>query len=370
MKIIAIDAIDINSFGGLVHLEQILKALLKKKIFLKVYVNSFVRKNLKNSKNVDLIYKSSFDKNYFFRHLWKIFFFKKNLENTNCSILLSLNGIYHGLFKPTILLQQNILPFHKKGQSRYNFFSKIKFFLQKYAIYLSLKLHKNIIFTSNDIKKKVLKNISISDTFYSKVIYHGAEKIKKHNRTFNPEKKIKLLFVSEFQEYKNHTSLFEALKKKNNQKIELTCIGKHYKTDIDKLKSKYNLKKLKIKIFKNISHAKTVNNYKYYDALIFPSLCESFGLPVLEAARNKVPVLCSDLKVFREIYGNGCIYFNPNNSASILNKINFFISLKSKDLKKKTNYNYSRVKKFDWKLSGNEYFKMIFKVINSYEKKS
>ena len=105
-------------------------------------------------------------------------------------------------------------------------------------------------------------------------------------------------------------------------------------------------------------------------AMVYVSYFEGFGLPVLEAARNKVPVLCSDLKVFREIYGNGCIYFNPNNSASILNKINFFISLKSKDLKKKTNYNYSRVKKFDWKLSGNEYFKMIFKVINSYEKKS
>ena len=52
MKIIAIDAIDINSFGGLVHLEQITKVLSQKKLFIKVYSNSFVKNNLKLSKNV------------------------------------------------------------------------------------------------------------------------------------------------------------------------------------------------------------------------------------------------------------------------------------------------------------------------------
>ena len=82
------------------------------------------------------------------------FLFKKNLENTNCSILLSLNGIYHGLFKPTILLQQNILPFHKNGQSRYNFFQKLNFsYKNMQSIYL-LSCTKILFLLATILRKK------------------------------------------------------------------------------------------------------------------------------------------------------------------------------------------------------------------------
>ena len=111
MKIIAIDAIDINSFGGLIHLKQITQILSKKKILLKIYANKFVNKNLKLNSNIKIIRKPIFDKNFLIRHLWKIVFLNKELKKNKCNILLSLNGIYHGFFKPTILVQQNILPF-------------------------------------------------------------------------------------------------------------------------------------------------------------------------------------------------------------------------------------------------------------------
>ncbi len=51
--------------------------------------------------------------------------------------------------------------------------------------------------------------------------------------------------------------------------------------------------------------------------LIYPSLMEGFGLPLLEAMRSGCPVVCSDIPVLREIGGDGAVYFNPLEVNSI-----------------------------------------------------
>jgi glycosyltransferase involved in cell wall biosynthesis len=61
--------------------------------------------------------------------------------------------------------------------------------------------------------------------------------------------------------------------------------------------------------------------YKEASAFVFPSLSEGFGLPGLEAMKQGVPVVASDIPVFREIYKNAAIYFNPLSSADIAAKI-------------------------------------------------
>jgi glycosyltransferase involved in cell wall biosynthesis len=44
----------------------------------------------------------------------------------------------------------------------------------------------------------------------------------------------------------------------------------------------------------------------------FPTRAEGFGLPVLEALRHAVPVVASNLPVFREIAGDLPVYFDPD----------------------------------------------------------
>ena len=41
--------------------------------------------------------------------------------------------------------------------------------------------------------------------------------------------------------------------------------------------------------------------YKGATALIFPSYYEGFGLPIIEAMQFGLPIICSDIPVFREI---------------------------------------------------------------------
>jgi glycosyltransferase involved in cell wall biosynthesis len=50
---------------------------------------------------------------------------------------------------------------------------------------------------------------------------------------------------------------------------------------------------------------------------VYPSLLESFGLPVLESMASGVPVITSDVPALREVGGEAAIYVDPESTSSI-----------------------------------------------------
>jgi O-antigen biosynthesis alpha-1,2-rhamnosyltransferase len=57
--------------------------------------------------------------------------------------------------------------------------------------------------------------------------------------------------------------------------------------------------------------------YRKASALIFASECEGFGLPLVEAMQYGLPVLASDIPVFREIGGDYPHYFDPHDGRAL-----------------------------------------------------
>ena len=57
--------------------------------------------------------------------------------------------------------------------------------------------------------------------------------------------------------------------------------------------------------------------YKNASFLVFPSLFEGFGMPVLEAMLSDCPVLCSGVTSLPEIAGDAALYFDPNDPYDI-----------------------------------------------------
>ena len=53
------------------------------------------------------------------------------------------------------------------------------------------------------------------------------------------------------------------------------------------------------------------------ELLVFPSLYEGFGIPVLEAMALETPVACSDLPALLELAGDGALFFDPGDEAAI-----------------------------------------------------
>lgn len=68
--------------------------------------------------------------------------------------------------------------------------------------------------------------------------------------------------------------------------------------------------------YNNLSDGQVSRLLEASRALVFPSLTEGYGLPVAEALSMKVPVICSDIPVLREVGGQVPDYIDPLNGTA------------------------------------------------------
>ena len=67
--------------------------------------------------------------------------------------------------------------------------------------------------------------------------------------------------------------------------------------------------------------------YASVDCLIAASIGEGFGLPLIEAAQHRVPIIARDLKVFREVAGSHAFYFKDCNAEELSRDILDWLAL-------------------------------------------
>ena len=67
-----------------------------------------------------------------------------------------------------------------------------------------------------------------------------------------------------------------------------------------------------------LSQAECLSEYEKADALIFPSVLESYGLPLVEAMVMGIPIVAADLPYARVLCGDEGVYFDPASAESLL----------------------------------------------------
>ncbi len=98
-----------------------------------------------------------------------------------------------------------------------------------------------------------------------------------------------------------------------------------------------------------IPEAQLAGLYAAATAVVYPSRYEGFGLPIVEGLAAGVPVVASDLPVFREVGGDEVVLFDPVDSASIASALECALSLDSGQAARERRRDQSR--KFDWRAS-------------------
>ncbi len=66
-----------------------------------------------------------------------------------------------------------------------------------------------------------------------------------------------------------------------------------------------------------LSDANMFEAYRLCSALVYPSLDEGFGLPLVEAARLGCPVIARDIEIFRETSGGAAFFFEDGDAGKI-----------------------------------------------------
>jgi glycosyltransferase involved in cell wall biosynthesis len=87
--------------------------------------------------------------------------------------------------------------------------------------------------------------------------------------------------------------------------------------------------------------------YRAATCLVFPSLAEGFGLPVLEAMARGTPVACSNRTSLPEVAGDAALYFDPLDPAAIAEAIEQLLT--DGDLRTRLRQSgLERVLRFSW----------------------
>jgi len=93
--------------------------------------------------------------------------------------------------------------------------------------------------------------------------------------------------------------------------------------------------------------------YSGAQALVFPSLYEGFGIPILEAMASGVPVFTSNVSSLPEVGGDAVLYVNPYNQDEITDGLIQLAEnekLRNQLIKK----GYQRMKRFSWRKTARE----------------
>lgn len=105
--------------------------------------------------------------------------------------------------------------------------------------------------------------------------------------------------------------------------------------------------------------------YKNSAGFTFPSLSEGFGLPGLEAMAAGTIVLASDIPVFKEIYKDNAVYFNPFDFTSIEKTMQETLEMSVEERKEKIEKGQDFVKRYSWAKMAEEALKIYVEGGNS-----
>lgn len=234
----------------------------------------------------------------------------------------------------------------------------------KFVMQQAARKAQKIITVSNATKDEIIDHLYINKHKIV-VTYEGVDKhiacskwhIEKNDKRSAISDKQYFLYIGNAYPHKNLERLIEAFSKleHQNSKTKLILVGKEdffYK----RLKEKVSAMRLDVSVqfYGEATDEELSGLYMHALALVMPSLMEGFGLPVLEAMANRCLVLASDIPVHHEIAGEAAIYFNPNYSDDLVEKLKVISSNGKNYYNKKIEEGLGVSKKFSWQKMAKE----------------
>jgi len=224
-----------------------------------------------------------------------------------------------------------------------------------------------IIFISDHTKNNFLKLFDFDES-RTAVIYLGASDLFKPRDKMTCREELGLplnrriiLHVGTEAPRKNPVTLFQVIKKLKSNIPDILLIrigGKRPATKqiVTELSLTEN-----VSYFGNLPEEKLVKFYNAADVMIFPSIYEGFGLPVLEALQSGCPLVASNATSIPEITGDAALLHDPMEVDSFVATIEKLLdnqSLREEYISK----GLIQAKKFSWEKTARKTLEVYDKV--------
>ena len=304
---ILIDAIYINSFGGKRILELFIEKILNSNVSHHFILDSRLKSKWIEKININdytLINAS---------HLNRKHFYLKNLNRFSSILCLSnIPPPTHTSLKTSVFFHNSLLlnPLTHRISLKDRLINFLKF---SYIKHYNQNDYNWIVQTPYiDKLLQTHLNINSNNIFIYPVI-------KEESEPFSAKKGINnFVYVSSGVLHKNHERLLKAfIEAANKADRGITLHLTLNKEELTKYIYPYNLK---VEFHGTLSEDEVNILYRSSEFSIYPSLIESFGLPLIEAANHSCKVIASNLPYVHEIV-KPSLTFDPYSVESISNAI-------------------------------------------------
>ncbi len=250
------------------------------------------------------------------------------------------------------------------------FFPKRELVRRKSTYLPSAKKARHIITVSEFTRQSIIQKYNISPEKIT-VIHHGI------SPNFQPieDEQVKVAIRQKYHlpdqfvfypanpwPHKNHARLFEAIRLLRHQyglTVHLVLSGIWSNPEYLKQQIHQSGVTDQVHLLGYLPYEDLPALYNAATALVFPSLFEGFGLPVLEAMACGCPVICSNTTSLPELAGDAAVLVDPTDVAQIAESI--YTLLQDRSLQKSLRTKGSlQVQKFSWERAARE-------TVNIYE---
>jgi glycosyltransferase involved in cell wall biosynthesis len=140
-----------------------------------------------------------------------------------------------------------------------------------------------------------------------------------------------LLMVGTLEPRKGHAQALAAMEVlwKEGVDVNLVIVGKEgWRTQrLARQLRRHPERNRRLFWLEKASDALLMQMYAQSTALFAASYAEGFGLPLIEAARQGLPIIARDIPVFREVAGENAFYFPDTDSAALAESLRHWLRL-------------------------------------------
>ena len=375
MKLV-IDASNIRAGGGLVHLEELLRAADPRRYGfgeVEVWGGAATLARLPEQPWLKKRSDPLLDGNLAARVYWQMFRLPERCQGAD--LLFVPGGTHPGNVRPLVTMIQNWLPFDAVEMKRYGLSREwLRLRLLRYLQIATLRKADAVIYLSHFAEGMLNRQVP-GLKLRSAVVQHGVAEAFARNRAASETspsaaKRVLSACCTSLPSSiaKEQLNLLEAVARLYARglpvRLDLAGAGKMpCKRDVEALIEKLDPAGKFLGYCGQIPYADVRKLYANADLFVFPSSCETFGMPVVEAMANGVPVISSDRTVMPEIVGDAGGLFRPDSVEDIAK----CIERHARDAGLRATLaqrGYERALQFSWKRTAERTFELFLEVSN------
>jgi glycosyltransferase involved in cell wall biosynthesis len=268
--------------------------------------------------------------------LWSEWAISRLAAKNSGSTLLCLGSI-PPLFPcnaEVVLYYQTVLYFKVFRKYIGGFRSLIKLSVEGFWIRARIAGADRIFVQSSLVKDLLCKEFLLDECLIKVMPFADLESLKAVSSPIDSSARKGFFYPALGTAHKNHILLIDAwviLAKQGIFPVLLLTLDRRFErilTHLEQARETFGICATNLGL---LSHQQVLDQLLVAEAMIFPSLCESFGLPLLEARENGLPVIACERDYVREIL-DPVETFDPESALSLARAVKRFLGIKEQPL--------------------------------------